>query len=287
MKTNKQRFSCCGIGLLISTGLFCTLVSAMAYAVTAFPISGIIPAMGDAVAITDAKGAQQFPDVAYNSKENTYLAVWENVVDGDTVEIQGVVIDGAQGKPTGQPVTLLSETASFIEAPEIAYNSTDNEFLLVARRKSGNIALGQRVSAKGQPVGDPVEIGACGGPTFFDPASRARVVSVVYNATDKRYFVGLGEPLSAKILTPDLMIETEISSLGQGTNPSVSWSSKSNVYLIAWEDRESRETGSENLSAQVISNNGDPIGETLYLRDQLNAEESPRVAYNRMMIYFW
>lgn len=279
MKTNKQKFCKSGLMLLIGAGLFWAFASEMAFANLISAAPGITPSLGDVITITDAKGAQQFPDIAYNSKDNSYLIVWENVVDADTVEIQGVLADGVQGKPTGQPAVLLSAPVEFIEAPEITYNSVDNEFLLTARRRSDAMALAQRIDSKGKPVGDTVEIGKDGGPTFFDPAARARVVSVVFNAKDNRYFVGLGEVWAA-ILLPDLIIEATVDTVGMGSNPSVSWSSKSNTYIIAWEDRESRDTGAENLSAQIISGNGELIGEKLLLRDQLNAEESPRVAYN-------
>jgi len=74
----------------------------------------------------------------------------------------------------------------------------------------------------------------------------------------------------------DVLVDT----FGTGTNPAVAWSKVRNAYLVAWEDRENRGTGSENLSAQLISNTGELIGENIRLRDQEFAEESPRMAYN-------
>ena len=244
-------------------------------------ITGVVSAqqLGDPVVITSAPGPQQFPDVAYNPKDNTFLVVWENVVAENVAEIQGVVLSGDTGKPTGNPVTLMSDPASGIEAPEIAYNSVADEYLVVARKRQGEIAVAQRVSAQGQRIGDLIEIGTSTGPTFFDPAARARVVSVAFNALDKLYFVGLAQP-SGQMLTADGNLDFAIPQFGIGTNPSVSWSSKSNVYLMAWEDRESRDTGAENLSAQLISHTGDLIGDIIRVRDQEFAEESPRIAYN-------
>ena len=235
--------------------------------------------LGDVITLTNAAGAQQFPDVAYNSKDNTYLAVWESVVDINLNDIAGILVNGGTGQPIGNPVVLMTGNDSF-EAPEVAYNSQANEFLLVARRVNDTMAVAQRVSAQGQPVGDMVDIGRSNGPTFFDPAARARVVSAAYNATDNRYLIGLGEPMSAQILMPDLSLDVLVDTFGTGTNPAVAWSSVRNAYLMAWEDRENRGTGSENLSAQLISNTGELIGENIRLRDQEFAEESPRMAYN-------
>ncbi len=223
---------------------------------------------------------QQFPDVAYNSTDNNFLVVWENVFSDDIYDIAGAVIDAdAIGKPIVESVILLTGGES-IEAPEIAYNSTANEYLLVARRKSDYIVLAQRVSAAGQPVGDTVELGRSGGPTFFDPGGRARVASVAYNSTEDRYIVGLDDPMLVQILLPDLELDLISDQLGPGTNPTIAWSSQSNIYIMAWEDRAIRNTGSENLSAVLISNYAEADSDIIYVRDQDFAEESPRVAYN-------
>ncbi len=235
--------------------------------------------MGEVATVTEADSAQQFPDVAYNSTDNTFLVVWEHVIDDTVVEVHGVLVDGQNGQPIGDPVLLLAE-GDKIEAPEVAYNSVDNEFLLVARRENDNMVLAQRISPQGAPIDAAVDIGQSTGPTFFDPAARARVVSVAHNATDNQYIIGLSGPLTAQIVFPGLELDIITDTFGSGTNPAVSWSSQSNVYLMAWEDREPRNTGTENLSAQVLSNTGEPVGDTIFIRDQDFAEESPRIAYN-------
>ncbi len=223
---------------------------------------------------------QQFPDVAYNSTDNNFLVVWENVVSDDLYDISGALLDADSiGEPIVESVVLLTGDQS-IQAPEITYNSTANEYLLVARRESDNVVLAQRISASGQPVGDTVELGRSGGPTFFDPAARARVASVAYNSTEDRYIVGFGDPMTVQTLLPDLEFDLISESFGAGSNPSVAWSSVSNIYLMAWEDREFRNTGGENLSAVLVSNFAEMDSDIIYIRDQDFAEESPRVAYN-------
>ncbi|MEW6239008.1 MAG: hypothetical protein AB1656_26810 [Candidatus Omnitrophota bacterium] len=235
--------------------------------------------LGEVVAITNEAGAQQFPDAAYNSRDDSFLAVWEHVAEDDIVEIHGVVLNGQTGKPVGAPDVLLMGVYS-IEAPEIAYNGDANEFLLIARRNNDDVVLAQRISNTGVPVGEPVEIGRSDGPTYFDPAARARVATVAYNSTDKQYFIGVCGEYWGYIVNPDLSIDFPIPRFGEGTNPAAAWSSKSNVYLMAYEDRQTRNTGNENLSAQLLSSLGEPIGDAIFLRDQDFAEESPRIAYN-------
>lgn len=245
---------------------------------SAFPLFDNSAILGNSSFVTMEEGAQQFPDVAYNSKNNTYLVVWEHTVFDDLYEIRGTIVSG-DGVVGNNSILLLSDEYS-LEAPEIVYNGKANEYLLVARRKNDNMVLGQRISAGGQPVGDPVEIGVSNGPTFFDPAARARVVSVAYNSMEDRYIVAFGEPMSVQIIMPDLSIDLQSAQLGIGSNPSIAYSSKSNVYLMAYEDREIRSTGPENLSAIVIDNIADALTDIIRIRDQEFAEESPRVAYN-------
>jgi len=241
--------------------------------------AGFAQELGNPIIITGAAGGQQFPDVAYNSRDNTFLVVWEDVLAENFYEIHGVLVNGESGQPLGEPTVFMAANIG-IDAPEIAYNSRDNEFVVVARRRGNDMALARRISAQGRPVGEIVELGPSYGPTFFDSASRARVVSVVYNQTENQYFVGLGEPMTGQILFADLSLDLPVDQIGAGTNPAVAWSSVSNVYLMAWEDRVVRNTGSENLSAQLFTNTGIFIGDTILLRDQDFAEESPRVAYN-------
>ncbi len=274
-----RRMYCIGICLIVSEW-FIPLIGNECFAANSEDISTYNHMISDPVLISDETSTeyQQFPDVAYNSEDNTFLAVWENVLDENFFEIRGTLLDGENGVPIGEEQLLIG-LAESVEAPEVTYNPNDNEFLVVARQRT-EMSVARRVSAQGQPIGDVVEIDWSRGPSFFDPAARARVVSVVHNSIDNRYMIGLAGPPSAQILFPDLSLDIPVLQFGTGTNPSVAWSSESNVYLMAWEDREARSTGSENLSAQLISNNGDLIGDTIRLRDQDFAEESPRVVYN-------
>ncbi|MGI6455728.1 MAG: hypothetical protein ACOX5R_08940 [bacterium] len=238
--------------------------------------------LGDVVVVTDADDAQMFPDVAYNSKENTFLVVWEHAISDTSNDIYGVILDGDTAQPVGNPQVLIMDDAGF-QSPEVTYNSTDNEFALIARRIEDEMFVLQRVGANGQPLGEPVEL-AVGNYPIFDPHARARGGSITYNAQDHEYLVGIttSEVPSPLIVMSDGSLDLPVEPFGNGTNPSVAWSSVSNVYLLAWEDRELRDAQNEqeNLSAQLISSDGDLIGDVLLVRHQPFAEESPRVAYN-------
>ncbi len=98
--------------------------------------------------VTTEENAQQFPDVVYNSHNNQFLAVWEHVEQDYSRDIYGILLDGDSGQPIGEPILFIVDD-NIIEAPELAYNSVDNEYLLVARSRYNNMAFAQRVSAQG------------------------------------------------------------------------------------------------------------------------------------------
>ncbi len=253
------------------------LVGFLCFVCVAISIEG--QELSDIVVITDAEFGQQFPDVAYNSTDNRFIVVWEEQLNDRFHDIHGVIVDGESASPVGEPFVIMSDSGG-LDAPEVVYNSADNEFVVVARVASTEQAFAQRVSSSGTLLGDFTVIDSSGGPTFFDPAARARVVSIAYNSTENKLVAGLSGNPRIQILFPDLGLDIPVDEFGSGTNSSVAWSSVSNVYLIAWEDRMSRSTGAENLSAQLISATGDLIGDTMFIRDQDFAEESPRIAYN-------
>jgi len=235
------------------------------------------------VIVTDAAWAQQFPDIAYNSVDNEFLVVWEQVDDSLNYDIYGRILDGTTGQPKGDVFPILVDDSVDLQAPETAYNPTDNQFVVICRVSSNNEVYGQLV-ANGEPTGTDFLIGRSSGPTFFDPAARARVVSICYKPAGNEWFVGMTPNESAAFLFLTSNGEPVIDlmeNLGRGTNPATAWSTGSNVGILAYEDRRTRDTGSENLSCFLVDVDGYPLSEEpILLRDQANAEEAPQIAYN-------
>ena len=237
--------------------------------------------LGPEIVVTGEAGGQQFPDVAFGNNE--YLVVWEvEDYDFELFDVYGRMLDG-DGQPVGDPFPIFADPDIDEQAPEIAYNPQDNQFIVVARESAQNEAFAQLV-AGGQLLGERIPLGRSEGPTFFDPAARARVVSVAYKPSGNEWFLGIMSNSSAGMdfLSSDgEPVGQAITGLGSGGNPAVAWSSISDVGILAYEDRESRNTGAENLSAFLVRADGSLVNEqALFIRDQDFAEESPRVAYN-------
>jgi len=210
------------------------------------------------------------PAVAYNSQANEHLVVWYgddntgSLVD-EEFEIFGQRVDAATGVPIGSNFRIsdmggTGNAAYDAFEPAIAYNSQDNEYLVVWSGDDDTGSLvdeefeiyGQRLNATGGGLGtNDFRISDMGpnGNTAYD-ASRP---AVAYNSTDNQYLVVwfgddnineefeiYGQRLSATgggLGTNDF----RISDMGPDGNtaygafePAVAYNSQDNQYLVVW-----------------------------------------------------
>jgi hypothetical protein len=131
---------------------------------------------------TEAR-AQSFPDLDYGTTDDRYLAVWQDDRAGATAwDIYGRRVL-PNGLPDGEAFAI--STAGHNQwLPAVAYNSNDNEFLVVwqdyRNGASWNIG-GQRVSGAGALLGINFPVAATSGDEL-NPA-------VAYGATAGHYLV--------------------------------------------------------------------------------------------------
>lgn len=142
------------------------------------------------------------PAVAYNPTDHEYLVVWSaddpmrGLPDGQ-FEIYGQRVDAATGREIGIHDFLISafNASGNLEGydavtPDVAYNSTRREYLVVWRNDAGVDdefeIFGSRVNAAGV-TGPTVRISNMG--PARDPNFVARDPAVVYNTRDDRYLV--------------------------------------------------------------------------------------------------
>jgi hypothetical protein len=210
------------------------------------------------------------PAVACNSQANEYLVVWYgddntgSLVDSE-YEIFGQRVDATTGQPIGSNFRISdmggSGNAAYgAFAPAVAYNSTDNQYLVVWSGDDNTGSLvdeefeiyGQRLSASGGGLGtNDFRISDMG--PDGNPAYDAYTPAVVYNSTDNQYLVVwsgdddineeyeiYGQRLSATgggLGTNDF----RISDMGPDGNaaygafePAVAYNSQNNEYLVVW-----------------------------------------------------
>lgn len=166
-------------------------------------------------------------DVAYNSVDNLFLVVWSgDSTDGED-EIQGQLV-AANGSLVGGMVTISNQgpsgaTSHDAEEPAVAYNATDNEFMVIWW---GDVVV---------PGEEECFARRLAGATA-SPLDTARAISDMGPDGDANYDAGTGD---------------------------VAWNSNTNEYLVVWDADDSSGvtiSGENEIFGQLLSNTGVEIG---------------------------
>ncbi len=221
--------------------------------------------------VGDANYDAYAPAVAYNSTGNQYLVVWagDNTTPGDNeTEIFGQLI-AATGGGVGANDFRISDmgpdgsTSYAAYSPDVAYNSTDNQYLVVwyGDDDSGSLVneeyeiYGQRLTAAGSDAGTDFRISDMGPDGSI--AYRADYPAVTYNHTSNQYLVvWQGVDDTAPLVTGEQEIfgqrltstgggvgdnDFRISDMGPDGStsyaayfPDVAYNSTDNQYLVVW-----------------------------------------------------
>jgi len=270
------------------------------------------------------------PSVAYNATNNLYLVVWEGDDDtaplvGGESEIFGQLLT-ADGTTTGTNDFRISDMGPDGDPdydayyPDVAWNSTDNEYLVVWQGDDDTGSLvdwefeiyGQLIDgATGAEIGADFRISDMG-PDGND-SYEAVASAVAYNATNNLYLVVWeGEDDTAPLVNNEYEIfgqlltaavaetgtnDFRISDMGpdgdttyEAYSPDVAWNATDNEFLVVWEGDD--DTGSlvddeYEIYGQRISDAGAEIGGDLRLSDMGATDgsasfdaDNPRVSYN-------
>ncbi len=184
------------------------------------------------------------PAVAYNSQRQEYLVVWYNDRVGcDDIRAQRVSKNGAL---IGPPFYIAAECPADRRYPDVAYNSTANQYLVVWEQyepSSGYSIHGRRVSALGVQLGEDIVIRGAG-INLYTPATPA----VAYGYTYDKYLVVWEETwhpipitydISGQFVTVTGAIEESMFTISTGTDlrgePDVAYNRNTDRYLVVWQ----------------------------------------------------
>ncbi len=213
------------------------------------------------------------PAVAYNSTDNEYLVVWSGDNTGGTLlddefEIWGKLLEG-DADWIGADFRIsdmggIGDEAYDGRAPDVAYNSTDNQYMVVwegddrAYNRADNEfeIWGQRLNASGGEMGAGdfriSRMGPDNDPDYdaFDPA-------IAYDSQDNQYLVvwegetlrpDVFDILGQRLAANGLQVGADdfvLSNPGSGPNadydaynPAVAYDGASDEYLVVWQDDE-------------------------------------------------
>lgn len=246
------------------------------------------PTLPDAgIAIIDWSLNQQDPAIAYSSSANEFLAVWQHqwAVDSYTV-INGRLVQ-ADGTPAADVIGISQGTKN-ASAPSVAYNSTDDQFLVVWEFEyltTDHDIYARRVDGNGDPLGIDLVISQ-------DSAYESAPV-VAYNSTLNQYMVAwvyhvsLGGGVyvdriyAQRLDASGALIGGKVvvgSSPGNAIAPHLVYNRDSEEYLLAWSGVDAG--GDYDIFGQRLLAIGVLVGDVINIITWENHQLYPRLAYN-------
>ncbi len=280
--------------------------------------------LSDMGGVGDANYDASAPAVAYNSTNNQYLVVWagdDNIAPllDNEIEIFGQLITAAGGG-TGPNDFRISDmgpdgnTSYAAHFPDVAYNSTDNQYLVVwygddVTNEEFEI-YGQRLNATGGDLGaNDFRISDMG--PDGDIAYRAEYPAVTYNHTSNQYLVvWQGVDNTAPLVAGEQEIfgqrltatgggtgpnDFRLSDMGPNGNntywayrPAVAHNGAGNEYLVVWhgdDDTPPLVYDEHEVFGQRLNSTGVEVGDndarlSFMGEDELGDAYDPAVAYN-------
>ena len=264
------------------------------------------------------------PAIAYNSNTNEYLIVWaadnqSGALVNDEFEIYAQRVNAASGAPIG-PRLRISDVGSDGDPdfdaydPAIAYNSVNNEYLIVWQADDGvddEIEIyGQRLTAGGGETGDNDFRLSHMGPDG-DPAFDALNPALAYNPTQNEYLLVwhgddaldnvveiYGQRLNAAsgvdVGTDDFPISdmgaSDMDSRFKGQDVAVAYNATEDEYLVVWEGDDDTPPLINNeleIFGQRLAADGSHVGGNDFRISDMGpdgstayAADNPAVAYN-------
>lgn len=215
-----------------------------------------------------------YPSVAYNSTDNEYLVVWQGdddtppLVDNE-YEAWGQLVN-ASGVEVGLDFRISDmgpdgTNLYVVDNPTVAYNDTDNQYMVVWSGDDDTPPLvdnayeifGQLLNANATEDGGDLRLSNVGPDVGFDVTAYSAIApQIAYNSTENQYLVvWYGDNNSGALLDDEYEVwgqlvdadgvedgsDFRVSNMGDdgdvnanAGNTSVSYSSSSNLYLVAW-----------------------------------------------------
>ena len=183
--------------------------------------------------------------LAYNPGTSEFLVTWR---DQTANNLKGQLISGA-GAAVGGLFVITPEFPESGRAAGVAFDPTNDRYLVVYAVFQANNVKGQFVGADGALIGEPFEI-TSDLATRVDPA-------VAYSAMDEAYLVVFrdenlirGELVlaSGEAVGPHLVIADSPSN----DDPAIAYNSQTGEFLVVWTDDRNLGAGEQDIFGQIV-----------------------------------
>ena len=231
---------------------------------------------GSKLTISAAKNDQSNPEIAYNSAANEYLVVFDDdrLVEYD-YDIYAVLVN-ANGAVSGGDFPIAADAESQL-LPVVAYNSRDNEYLVVwwDERSGSNAEVYARVvNADGSMDGSDFLV-ASPGANLVNP-------DVAYDQSKNQYLVvwEVGTRIYGRLIKADKTFVGPEFKIGSGSSgvsdPAVGYDSSTKQFLVVWSDA----LGWDDIRARLVSADGSMLEEAFDMASGTGDYFYPDVAFN-------
>ncbi len=210
---------------------------------------------------TAAPSGNKQPALAYDSANNRFLLVYQNITGG-VKDIRGRLVN-PDGTLSGSEIKI-TDTAQTDSQPDVAFDPTTGRFLVVWHYLSGNDDIyGQLVNSDGTLNGGSFAI--------CNNTATESIPKVCYDSINDRFVVifydsrGVGSSIYGQIVNSDGTlfgtasdVNFVISDTGNDVvNPLVAFDDQNGRFLAAWNDDRN---GNYDVYGQVMNADGSPFG---------------------------
>ncbi len=204
-------------------------------------------------------GDDRYPDVAYNSQDDEYLVVfeWEDTGSGGGRDLASIVVD-SNGQAALSPNGVATSDIYTDTRPAVAYNPTNNTYLVVWERSPGSDGSkdiwGAILHSSGAVSGTAFAIDTTG--------TAQEYPDVAYSTAVGRYLVVYEDNLGAE--PPNIWSRSldDLGSSGQfrlisgdvaaQTRPAVAANGSNGRWLVAWRDSRDYATTGYDIYVQQV-----------------------------------
>lgn len=243
--------------------------------------------VGTNFVVSTAVDYQQDVSIAYNSKQNRYLVVWQDHrgIGPTQTDIYGQLV-AHDGKLIGGNFVICNNKADSYH-PAVAYNASDDEFLVVwqdYRHLPSTDIYGRRVSSDGALLDGEIEIAV-------SPDSGSQYSpEVSYNSTNQMYLVVWDDWRNYSSTKRDIYGQRiKHTGILEGGNFGISTASgyqgepvvasEKQSFLVSFDDSHNKSTTNIDIYAQRVSVAGSLLGKSFAVSDQKSDQGRSSIAY--------
>jgi hypothetical protein len=234
------------------------------------------------------------PELAYNTVNSQYLVVWHNTYpSGHDREVYGQRI-GTSGQKIGSPIVISSGTHDRIQ-PSVAYNATDNEYLVVFMYDENGDGLKYAIhcrrinAATGALLGSETTVVSVAGRTYWQP-------HVAWNSGWNEYMVVWTAMSTATQLSIEIggyAIDSDLTYLfsyvfdnaGFPSNPDITWDPNNGHYVTVWQFLNA--SGKLGIKGDVRNIAGNLINSVNIYSSTTNNSINPKVTYSLWFLGYY